>query len=177
MSVRKKTNKIFPIIIIIVCIGISIFYGKNIPFSIQKTLSGVMSGISSILFGVLGIWIGIMAPDSLRIIYSSESKENRESSWKGLESLYRPVFISLFVFIVTTSFSFIGEILKLFSALIIKRELFRAIGFGIIIISFVITIYLAILAVKPGIEMLANSYLFVKKRNDIDKLTAKGRNS
>ena len=170
MSARVKLVKIYFGCSFLICLVVSILGGRYLPFSIQKTLASVLAGVSSILFGVLGIWIGIMAPDNLRAIYTSDDTVKRTSNWKELESLYKPVFISLILFILTTAFSFVGELLSAFSWFHNYKMVIRSLGSFVILFALFFTIYLVFLAIKPGIEMLAKSFIFIRRANTMDEL-------
>lgn len=164
----RVRNSIFLCVFLAICISIGILLGPIIPFEIQKTLSSTLSGIASILFGVLGIWIGIMAPDNLKSIYTNCPNDEKRKNWKDLEQLYKPVFISLIVFAVSTSFSFLGELLKAITALKNHYRVFRITGLSILMLLMFTTFYLVIISIKPGISMLAKSITFIAVSEKMD---------
>jgi hypothetical protein len=166
MIVRNKVIVCISLALISTIIGY--FLGPFVSFSIQKTLSTTLGGISSILFGVLGIWIGLMAPENLKQIYTTSISETRRENWNELEGLYKPVFISLFVFSLSTSFSFIGELLKTIPLLVKITIYFRMFGLSVLMMLLFITFYLIIISIKPGIEMLANSITFITISDNMD---------
>ncbi len=166
MNVRSKT--VFTTVFVVVSIITGYFLGPFVTFTIQKTLANTLGGISSILFGVLGIWIGLMAPENLKQIYTTTKAETRKENWKALESLYKPVFISLFVFSFSTSFSFIGELTKTIPVFLKVSRYFRIFGLSLLMMLLFLTFYLIIISIKPGIEMLANSITFIAVSDNMD---------
>ena len=164
----KGTTLLVFLIIFSVSIASGIIVGPQIPFAIQKTLAAAVSGLSSIMFGVLGIWIGLMAPENLRAIYTSKSDIAKMKNWKDLELLYRPVFISMSIFAIATIFGFVGEIFKAISALSKYYIIFRSIGFSILISIMIFTVQLILISMRPGILILINSFSLIKKSENIN---------
>jgi uncharacterized protein YacL len=150
------------ILFILIAASLSYFLGGKLSFALQRTLAQSLSSISSILFGVLGIWVGIMAPDSLKMIYSSKEHKIKKEKWDELEYLFRPIFLSLGVFSLSTVFVFLGEIFKSIGAFVPYTNYFRIAGAFILLILFYITLYLLFLSLKPGMLMLSKSWSFIK---------------
>ncbi len=158
------------IIVTVIVITIAFFFGEKFPYSVQKGLAQSLSSISSILFGVLGIWAGVMAPEKLKEIYTADNHNDRESNWKDLEFLFRPIFLSLGVFSLSTIYIFIGEILKQVELLSDHILILRRISFFYIIYLFIITLILIKLSIRPGFLMLSKSMRYIKNEDRKDRL-------
>lgn len=164
------------IIELIIAIFISLMWGKNISFEQQKAFASSLITIASIIFAVLGIWIGLIAPNSIRAIYDSKTEiTEKKQELKELENLYKPVFFSLFVFASMSCFCFIGEILKNITFLLKYAFTFRQIGFAILIIFFLKTFILLFFSALPGIKILVFSYIHIQRNENIDSFFKKNK--
>lgn len=157
-------------LIVIFNIILSALFGKNMTYTVQKLLAQNIANVSSILFGVLGLWAGLLAPDGVRKVNNPNEKiENRKSAWKELDYIFRPIFVSLGILSLSMGFIFIGEILNSIQYLKQYFFIFRSIGFFITMLLSSATAWLIFSSFKPGAKMLYMSKTGIRKRETYDR--------
>jgi hypothetical protein len=150
------------------CLSLGFWLGGYVTFDTQKAMGASLVGVSSIIFGVLGIWVGVMSPGAVQAIYTGDSHIERERHWHELRHLLVPIFISLAVLSSTTIFTFVGELLKVAGFDVTVKHVFRQIGLSFLMAAMMATIYLLAVSARPGLEMLVKTYGFMRRKKRIE---------
>ena len=124
------------ILIVVLCLlGImvfSFFIGRNIPFHSQKELLEPLLGIAGIVFGVLGIWLGILYPDLISNASKFESSSEGRQINKEANDIIFPFVFSLLLLIVFIVLLYLEPVLKSFGFSENCVPCFRGVSFSVI---------------------------------------------
>lgn len=110
----------------------SFLIGRDIPFHAQKELLEPLLGIAGIIFGVLGVWVGILYPGVISKAKGINSPIDANAVNKELENLIFPLVVSLVLLIIVILLLYIAPILKSFRFSSDTVFIFRGGAFSIV---------------------------------------------
>ncbi len=105
------------------------YYGQNVPIKSQLPLFEGLRNTSAIIFGVMGAWLAILHPTSLKKIFSKNKGSVSEEDRKTINLLLSPILISTFILsivLVAPLFIVVGRSIP---GLYKYVDLFRGISF------------------------------------------------
>lgn len=110
----------------------SFLIGRDIPFQAQKELLEPLLGIAGIIFGVLGIWVGILYPEIISKAKDINSPTDANAVNKELGNLIFPLVVSLVLLIIIILLLYIAPILKSFRFSRDTVFIFRGVAFSVV---------------------------------------------
>lgn len=119
----------------------SFFIGRNIPFQVQKELLEPLLSIAGIIFGVLGIWVGILYPGIISKAEDIEIALDEKSVNEEVEELIFPFVISLVLLVIIILLLYLAPVLKVFCFPDSAVFVLRGIAFSIVSIVTLCWIY------------------------------------
>ncbi|WGL60526.1 hypothetical protein QEJ31_02785 [Pigmentibacter sp. JX0631] len=126
------------IIISLIILIIALYYSIVIPYNSQQAIASSLQAIAAIIFGIWGVWLSIVSPESFKnVILQKRISNNTNNNLKELKNkdeellnfFIPPILISIFILISLTLFIMLSPILKdIVTADLIKLYL-KYIGF------------------------------------------------
>lgn len=137
-------------------------YGSEVPVSTQIDLLNFLVTISSVVFGVVGIWLAVVFPDVISGIYTNRSVDEKVTLYRKAKILLVPLLLVTAVTISTITFRvLIAIVCPLGGSL---RPLNGSgVLFAFIVFASIALIWSLILAIAPGLQMLFEASWAIKK--------------
>jgi hypothetical protein len=130
-------------------VGLLFHHGGSISISEQMPLYEGIRNTAAIIFGVMGAWLAILHPESLKSIFSSTETTIKKEDTKTIEILLRPIIVSTAILIVVLSFTFLIPLFKTYSFLVPYRETLRGISFAVLGVLTALQIYTLVMSLAP----------------------------
>ena len=141
------------ILVLIIVIGVAAtcyYFGKNITIEEQIPLLEGLRNTAAIIFGVMGAWIAILHPESLKKIFSrnggSVSLEDRET----INLLLSPILISTFILFIVLVMPLAISIGKTIPYVLEYKHELRGFSFAILGCLTILQLWTLILTLIPG---------------------------
>ena len=99
----------FWLISLLVSLIVGVILGQATPVSFLLFTADVLATASSTMFGVLGIWVGLIGADILKVLYGESKTPDKVEHFKKMIGLFKPLFVAMSVFFAMTMFRIIGE--------------------------------------------------------------------
>jgi len=136
---------------LIFIIGLACYiFGQSIPMEEQTPLFEGLRNTSAIIFGVMGAWIAILHPDSLKHIFSKNGENISIEDKNTIKLLLSPILTStciLSIVLVVPLFIVAGKTLpNLFQ----YKDVFRGISFTLLGYLTLLQLWTLILSLIPG---------------------------
>ncbi len=116
-------------ILVLCCLLAGFFFGEDISISEQLKLLQSLKDFASIVFGIMGAWVAIVYPDSLKKVFSRS--ENIDNLNDRLTRLFFPLRVSLIIVVACLVYPWVYAVVKNYPALVAYRDLIRMINFSI----------------------------------------------
>jgi hypothetical protein len=108
LNIISVIGLIFALFLVI----ISGILGKNIPIADQIPILRLLVTISSIVFGLMGVWLAVIYADSLETIFDSElSSIEKKDSIKNFRYLSKPMIVAAVIITYVLLFNFMYPLL------------------------------------------------------------------
>ncbi|MFG1523469.1 hypothetical protein ABMA67_00535 [Halobacteriovorax sp. RZ-3] len=109
------------IVIILISAVMSYFQPGVIPWNEQAVLYKNVQEISVFLFGVMGLWLGLMDPESLKDIFNLSNRDV-SSNLKRLKIIFRPIRSSTLLLVVTILVTWLAPYVKRIKIVIDNKD-------------------------------------------------------
>lgn len=129
---------------------IAFLHGQSIDISKQLPLFEGLRNTSAIIFGVMGAWLAILHPDSLKKIFGGHSKNLPEQEKNTIMLLLSPVIISTTIIAVVLVLLPMMEFAKTVKFLVSYKEILRGASFSILSVLTILQLWALILTLVPG---------------------------
>jgi hypothetical protein len=105
---------------------------------------------SSIIFGVMGAWLAILYPDSLKKIFGGGSQKLPEQEKQTIMLLFQPIIISTTVIAVVLILFPLFQVGKTINQLDEYKDVFRGLSFSLLSILTILQLWALILTLVPS---------------------------
>lgn len=151
---------------------ISALLGNNIPIADQLPILRLLVTISSIVFGLMGVWLAVIYADSLETIFDSELKSiEKKESVKNFRYLSKPMIVAAVIIAYVLLFNFLYPLLHQIEWLIQFNLLIRSISFTIISLLTVAQIWTIIYIFAPAENIKNKAEYQVQKQGRNEQIT------
>lgn len=133
----------------VLVVGLLFLHGKAIPIADQMPLYEGIRNTAAIIFGVMGAWLAILHPDSLKSIFSSQHATIKKEDTKTIEVLLRPILVSTVILIVVLLLAYLIPLFKTYGFLFSYRDTLRGVSFAILGTLTALQIYTLIISLAP----------------------------
>jgi len=82
-------------ILVVVSLAVGATTGREISIERQEPLFESLLGIATIVFGIMGAWVAIVYPDSLKKVF--EKRQNISELSNRVQRLFLPLRVSVIV--------------------------------------------------------------------------------
>lgn len=150
----------------------SLLVGGNIAITDQLAVLNLLVTISSIVFGLMGVWLAVIYADSLKKIFDSELKAiEKKDSVKNFRYLSKPMIVSAFNISYALLFSFLHPLLKHLQFLADYNFLLRLSSFSILCILMLAQIWTIIYIFAPAENIKNKAEHHIHKQDRHKELT------
>ena len=125
-------------------------HGQEIQMSRQVTLFEGLRNTSAIIFGVMGAWLAILHPDSLKKVFRNDRGKLPEQEKDTIMLLLSPIIISTAVIATVLILFPLIEFSKTVSLLISYKGALRGVSFSILSTLTLLQLWALILTLAPG---------------------------
>jgi hypothetical protein len=131
---------------------LALIHGGSIPMSQQMPLFEGLRNTSAIIFGVMGAWLAILHPDSLKKIFARSSPDRQllETEEKTIRLLLTPIIISTTIIAIVLIIFPMVEFGKTVDFAVRHKELFRSLCFSILSVLTILQLWALVLTLVPG---------------------------
>lgn len=159
---------IFIIVALLVCY-VCYSFGADIPFAKQWTLYEGLRTTSSIVFGVMGIWIAVVFPTSLTKIYDKTYQYKKEELGKIIR-LFKPLVISMFILGAVLVLGILAPILQQLDFVKNRAEIARSISFCVLGVMTLMQLWTLVASLAPGETLIYETKNALDRSGLLDRL-------
>ncbi|MGN8224620.1 hypothetical protein [Gracilimonas sp. BCB1] len=153
---------VFSILTVALCL--CFHFGKAIPIGTQKEIVELLLTVASIVFGIMGVWLAVVFPNSLSIAFDREAEiKDKKEALKDLRFLTLPMIISAIIICYVLLFHLLHPIVVNFSFLLTYIPLIRGLSFSIISVIVIMQIWTLIYIFAPGEKLRIKALIQMKK--------------
>lgn len=163
-------KKLILLIFIVIVFFICFYYGKFIPMKEQIPLFEGLRNTSAIVFGVMGAWIAVLHPDSLKEIFGQNRQNIPKKDRETIKQLLSPILISTCILSVVLIIPLFISIGKTIPILLQYQSTFRSASFSLLGCLTFLQLWALILTLIPGDIMKRNIQKQEAKDKVIDNL-------
>jgi len=137
--------------LLIGCIAWAAFlYGQEIEMSKQMPLFEGLRNTSAIIFGVMGAWLAILHPDSLKKIFRSDGGKLPDQEKNTIMLLLSPIMISTAIIATALVIFPLVELAKTVDFLTSYKGILRGAAFSLLSALTLLQLWALILTLVPG---------------------------
>lgn len=125
-------------------------HGQHIAMTNQMPLYEGLRNTSAIIFGVMGAWLAILHPDSLKEVFGGGNQRLPEQEKKTIMLLLSPIIISTIIIAIVLVLFPLVELGKTISHLHAHKNIFRGLSFSTLIALTLLQLWALILTLVPG---------------------------
>ncbi|MDP2504005.1 hypothetical protein BCT47_23045 [Vibrio splendidus] len=133
----------------IVLIGLSFWFGGDIPLKSQLPIYDGLRNTAAIIFAIMGAWIALLYPKVLGTSFGKKTDAQVEEL-KEIEKLFQPMLYSTLILMLVIIVSFVVPLAKLSPWLISHKEYLRSMSFGALSILTILQFWSLLLTLLPG---------------------------
>lgn len=142
--------KIILLIILLVIVGSGCYFGQSVPMKEQLPLFEGLRNTSAIIFGVMGAWLAILHPASLKKVFSKDSASISQEDRRTISLLLSPILISTFIISVVLVVPLFVSVAKSMHELSVYVDMFRGLSFALLVGLTVLQLWSLILTLVPN---------------------------
>lgn len=124
--------------------------GQEIPMESQLEMYGDLRNTSAIIFGVMGAWLAILHPSSLKVVFSEDNKEINPKDKTTITLLLRPIFVATIVLVAALLIGPTVLAAKTIHQLLDIRETLRGLSFSLLCSLSVLQLWALLLTLVPA---------------------------
>ncbi|BBL59934.1 hypothetical protein [Methylomonas koyamae] len=137
--------------LLVACVALLAFvHGQLIEMSRQTPLFEGLRNTSSIIFGVMGAWLAILHPDSLKKVFGNDGVKIPEKEKGTIMLLLSPIIISTSIIAVVLVLFPLIELAKTIDAFHQYKEILRGGSFSLLSVLTFFQLWALILTLVPG---------------------------
>lgn len=137
--------------VLVLCLAIAGYInGQHIEMVNQLPLYEGLRNTSAIIFGVMGAWLAILHPDSLKKVFSGGAQKLQEQENKTIMLLLSPIILSTTIIAVVLVLLPLVELGKTINHFQPYKEELRGISFAILVVLTLLQLWALILTLVPG---------------------------
>ena len=125
-------------------------HGESISISTQKPLFEGLRNTSAIIFGVMGAWLAILHPDSLKKVFGKEGGSFPENERRTVMLLLSPIIISTIIIAIVLVLFPLIEFSKTIDVLLRHKEFLRSSAFSLLSVLTLLQLWALILTLLPS---------------------------
>lgn len=142
--------KLLSSVILLLIIAACYYFGQNVSMREQLPLFDGLRNTSAIIFGVMGAWLAILHPSSLKKIFSKDSSSISVEDRKTISLLLSPIIISTFIISIVLVVPLFVAATKSIPILNENVRMFRGISFSLLGSLTVLQLWTLILTLIPS---------------------------
>lgn len=144
------------VLLIVGCLYFIVFKDFYLRLESIESLYEISITISSILFGVLGIWVSIVYADSFSSFIKGSSNERR-SSIANIKVLFKPLFYSILCILLGVLFFIVDfQVRENCPDCYLHKDIFLKVGLVIYLLITLVQFWYIISIFRPLIELIFN---------------------
>lgn len=143
-------GKILVLITLAGVAAICFHFGENITIEEQTPLLEGLRNTSAIIFGVMGAWIAILHPESLKKIFGQNSGGVSAEDRETINLLLSPIIISTFILSIVLVMPLITSIGKSIPYILEYKHELRGLSFAILGCLTILQLWTLVLTLIPG---------------------------
>ena len=128
----------------------ALFQGQEIEMSKQIPLFEGLRNTSAIIFGVMGAWLAILHPDSLKKVFGSDGGKIPDQEKNTIMLLLSPIIISTAIIATVLILFPMVEVSKTVNSLIPYKGILRGVSFSLLSTLTLLQLWALILTLIPG---------------------------
>lgn len=149
-------------------------FGGDISFSKQWPLYESLRTTAGIIFGVMGVWIALIYPDTLAKVLDKD-QQNKEDEINKLRKVLEPLIMATIILLLVLLIGVFVPILKQFDILIEYVVFLRMASFFILLSSTFLMGWLLVKAIIPGVEIKQGLENHRRKQDVLERVKRKIR--
>lgn len=144
--------RILKYLFILSLVLLAFIHGQSIEIAKQMPLFEGLRNTSAIIFGVMGAWLAILHPESLKKIFASDKLASKlpEAEEKTIKLLLSPIILSTTIIALVLILFPLVEFGKTVDLIVSYKELFRGICFSILIVLTILQLWALVLTLVPS---------------------------
>lgn len=147
------------------------YYGSQIPISDQDDVLDFVVTMSSVVFGVVGIWLAVVFPEVISSLYKEVSVEKKDELRKKAKRILLPMVISTIVAVFSVFLKLFLSILK--SVVPNDSGLFRGVIFVLLVYESIALCCSLVLAAAPGLQILFDASANIRSSKRVQRFLNK----
>ena len=142
--------KILTAIIILLTAVSGYCFGQAVPMSEQLPIFDGLRNTSAIIFGVMGAWLAILHPSSLKQIFSRQTSGISSDDRKTINLLLMPILVSTFIISIVLIIPLISAAAKSIPVLYENARIYRGVSFSLLACLTILQLWALILTLLPS---------------------------
>jgi hypothetical protein len=126
------------------------YFGQDVPMTEQLPIYEGLRNTSAIIFGVMGAWLAILHPSSLKKIFSKEGGSISKDDRATINLLLSPIIISTFILLIVLVVPLLVAASRNIPILVQYSPIFRGISFSVMAVLTILQIWTLILTLVPS---------------------------
>lgn len=151
---KYSLKKILSLLLIVILICFFFFYGKNVSYKDQLYLFDSVRNTSGAIFTIMGIWIAVIYPNSLKIFSEEITNNEEEKQIEKIRKLIIPMIYSSTIFSIVLIIQIFYPIAKQISIFNSNITIFRGLLYSLLGTLNILQIWTLFLALIPGTNLL-----------------------
>ncbi|HIC46407.1 MAG TPA: hypothetical protein EYM37_08770 [Methylophaga aminisulfidivorans] len=116
----------------------------------QLSLYDGLRNVAAIVFGVMGAWLAILHPDSIKKVFNSSTTSLSDQDKTTIKLLMLPIIISTFILFFVLITPLLVAISKTITIFVTYKTYFRGISFAMLVVITLLQIWTLILTLIPN---------------------------
>ncbi len=126
------------------------YFGQHVPMKEQLAIYDGLRNTSAIIFGVMGAWLAILHPSSLKKIFSKEGGSISKDDKATINLLLSPIIISTFILLIVLVVPLLVAASRNIPIFVQYLSIFRGTSFSVLVVLTILQIWTLILTLVPS---------------------------
>lgn len=150
--------------------------GGNVPIADQVPILNLLVTISSIVFGLMGVWLAVIYAESLKTIFDTELKAiEKKDSIKNFKYLSKPMIVSAAIITYVLLINVLHPLLITVDMLLEFTDIIRRVAFTVLTLFMLAQIWTIIYIFAPAENIKNKAEHHVSKQGRHERLTKNTR--
>ena len=150
------------------------YYGRPIAMGEQLPLYEALRNTSAIIFGVMGAWLAILHPSSLKDVFTKNGQV-QEKDQNTISLLISPIIISTFILLFVLIIPLFVVASKNIAYFLDHKEFYRGVSFSILCGLSVLQLWTIILTLIPSDILKRTIQVAEAKKKNRNKLFSEAK--
>jgi len=166
-------GKIWTIIKVLALIGIcvcSYIYGQEIKYSVQEKLLNSLINIAGIIFGVMGLWLGLIYPEKFKSLFKPKSENKNDAGLDDIDKILSAIVYSTLIIVTSLNVLLLAPLLKEVDFLTANKEILRGCLYTLMTFLSLMQLWSLLMIIWNASSLRSNLILEKKKKEIADRL-------